>query len=76
MAEARDLDTFPKLLRRNAEVRGDRPAMREKDLGIWQTWTWREAQEEVRAFAMGLAGLGVGPGDKVLIVDPRSARDQ
>ena len=29
-------DTFPKLLLRNAAVFGDRPAMREKDLGIWQ----------------------------------------
>ena len=28
--------TFPKLLRRNATLRGDRPAMREKKFGIWQ----------------------------------------
>ena len=33
-------DTFPKLLIRNAHVYGARPAMRHKDLGIWQTWTW------------------------------------
>ena len=42
-AQARhSTDTFPKLLQEHARVRGDRPAMREKDLGIWQTWTWRE----------------------------------
>ena len=34
---ARDADTFPKLLIRNARSFGDRPAMRHKDLGIWQT---------------------------------------
>ena len=35
------LDTFPKLLAYHAQVRGARPAIREKDLGIWQTWTWK-----------------------------------
>ena len=39
-------DTFPKLLRHNAATRGARPAMREKDLGIWQSWTWSEVYEE------------------------------
>ena len=34
------LDTLPKLLLRNAAQYADRPAMRHKDLGIWQTWTW------------------------------------
>lgn len=68
MADASALDTFPKLMRHNAKVRGGRPAMREKSLGIWQTWTWSEAQEEVKAFAMGLRALGVERGDKVLIV--------
>ena len=33
------LDTFPKLLMHHAQVRAGRPAIREKDLGIWQTWT-------------------------------------
>lgn len=32
-----NLDTFPKLLMHHAKVRGERPAMREKGLGIWQT---------------------------------------
>jgi long-chain acyl-CoA synthetase len=53
------LDTFPKLLMRHARVRGDRPAIREKDLGIWQTWTWREFADEVRYLACGLAEAGL-----------------
>ena len=44
-------ETFPKLLLENVRVRGRRPAIREKDLGIWQTWTWEEVACEVRAFA-------------------------
>jgi hypothetical protein len=36
------LDTFPKLLMHHARSRGALPAIREKDLGIWQTWTWHE----------------------------------
>src|SRR5262245_40400654 len=53
-----DLDTFPKLLAHHAKVRPERPAMREKNLGIWQTWTWRELADEVRALAAGLAAQG------------------
>ena len=49
------LDTFPKLLMHHAAVRGARPAIREKDLGIWQTWTWREFADEARALACALA---------------------
>ena len=42
-------DTFPKLLLRNAAQFGSRPAFRHKDLGIWQTWTWTQVTEIVRA---------------------------
>ena len=67
-------DTFPKLLLRNAVKFADRPAMREKDLGIWQTWTWKQVHEEVRAFAVGLSGLGVKAGDKIAIVGDNRPR--
>ena len=66
--EAQVHDTFPKLLLRNARRRPDRPAMREKDHGIWQSWTWREVLDEVRALACGLAALGANRGDKVAII--------
>ncbi len=62
------LDTFPKLYARNAAIRGDRPAMRHKDRGIWQTWTWAQAWANVRALAHAYSALGVGPGDKIAIV--------
>jgi long-chain acyl-CoA synthetase len=61
-------DTFPKLLIRNAKLYGTRPAMRHKDLGIWQTWTWAQTLEIVRAYAVGLHKLGVKRGETVAIV--------
>jgi long-chain acyl-CoA synthetase len=62
------LDTLPKLLIHNAAAIGARPAMRHKDLGIWQTWTWARMLEEVRAFSIGLSELGLKRGDKFTIV--------
>jgi long-chain acyl-CoA synthetase len=62
------LDTLPKLLMHNAKVIGVRPAMRHKDLGIWNTWTWAQMLEEVRAFSVGLAELGLKRGDKFAII--------
>jgi long-chain acyl-CoA synthetase len=67
-------DTFPKLLIHNARVRGAHPAIREKDLGIWQTWTWAQVLEEVRAFAVGLAELGLKRGDKLAIIGANKPR--
>ena len=60
-------DTIPKLLARNAAVRGDRVSIREKAFGIWQSWTWAEVAEEVRLLACGLKTLGIEDGDKVII---------
>ena len=67
-------DTIPKLLLRNAQIRGARPAMREKDLGIWQTWTWAETLEEIRDLAMGLRALGLRRGDRIAIVGDNRPR--
>ncbi|MCP5082961.1 MAG: long-chain fatty acid--CoA ligase [Alphaproteobacteria bacterium] len=71
---ARAGDTFPKLLLRNATKFAGKPAMREKDLGIWQTWNWEDVLDEVRAFSVGLSELGIGPGDKVAIVGDNRPR--
>ena len=67
-------DTFPKLLLRNAKIFADRPAMREKDLGIWQSWTWADVLEEVRSFSVGLSKLGLKKGDRVAIVGDNRPR--
>ena len=62
-------DTFPKLLVRNAETFGDRKvAMREKEFGIWQEFTWKEYHDHVKYFSLGLVSLGLQAGDKVAII--------
>ncbi len=61
-------DTFPKILKRNAQIFGTRPAMREKDYGIWQSWTWAQVHDEVRAIAAGLSELGIKRGDRIAVV--------
>ena len=68
MDDGGSFDTFPKLLLRNAKRFGTRPAFRHKDLGIWQTWTWAQVAEIVRAYAAGLHRLGLQPGDKIAVV--------
>ena len=67
-------DTFPKLLIRNADIYATSPAIRHKDLGIWQTWTWAEVLEEVRAFSVGLSALGFKRGDKIAIIGKNKPR--
>ncbi len=68
------LDTFPRLLLHHARKRPDAPATREKDLGIWQTWTWRQVADEVRALACGLAAEGFGRGMHLAIVGDNRPR--
>ncbi|HEY5800439.1 MAG TPA: AMP-binding protein, partial [Burkholderiaceae bacterium] len=75
LAEANlTLQTFPELLLDHARVRPGRPAFREKDLGIWQTWTWRQAADEVRALACGLAATGFQRGMNLAIVGDNRPR--
>jgi long-chain acyl-CoA synthetase len=61
-------DTFPKLLDAAMARRAERPAFREKRLGIWQTWTWRAWRDDVHAIAAGLHGLGLRRGQTLAIV--------
>ena len=68
------LDTFPKLLMHHARARGDRPAIREKDLGIWQTWTWRDFADEVRSLACGLAAEGLERGAHFALIGANRPR--
>ena len=61
-------DTFPKLVRENARRIGGKVAIREKDFGIWQPYTWSRYFDEARLIAHGLASLGFARGDRVAIV--------
>ena len=70
----RSTDTFPRLLLQHAAVRPDHPAVREKDLGIWQTWTWSQVENEVRALACGLAELGFRRGENLAIIGDNRPR--
>jgi len=67
-------DTFAKLLRMHARVRGGRPAFRHKDFGIWQTWTWSQVYDETRALAQGLDAMGLRKGDRIAIVGANRPR--
>ena len=67
-------DTFPRLLQHHAQIRGGHPSIREKDLGIWQTWTWSQVLAEVRALACGLASQGLKRGDHIAIIGANRPR--
>jgi len=73
-AEMGSLDTFPRLLMHHARQRPNRPAMREKEYGIWQTYTWADVAERVRAIASGLAELGFKRGDRLAVVGDNRPR--
>jgi long-chain acyl-CoA synthetase len=66
--------TLPKLLRRNVVTMADRPAIREKSRGIWQTYTWAEYRHEVHDFALGLAAHGFRRGDKLAVIGDNRPR--
>jgi len=60
--------SIPALLARNAATFGDSPAYREKEFGIWQSWTWAQAAEEIRATALGFLSVGMERGDYVAVI--------
>jgi long-chain acyl-CoA synthetase len=66
--------TLPRYLLRNATEYAKRPAIREKDRGIWQTFTWREYHAHVRDIALGLAALGFTRGDKLSVIGDNRPR--
>lgn len=75
MAQAQTvLDTFPKYLALNARRFADRPAVRHKEYGIWQSWSWAQQLDEIRAFALGLRQLGLARGDKVAVIGANRPR--
>jgi len=69
-----NVDTFPMLLLQHARKQGNRTAIREKDLGIWQSWTWAQVADEVRALACGLAAHGFRRGMNLAIIGDNRPR--
>src|SRR5690606_15660791 len=66
--------TIVGLLAHNARRYPRRIALREKDYGIWQEYAWADVAEQVIQLAAGLAELGFGPGDALLVVGDNRPR--
>ena len=66
--DTKSMVSLPALLRKNAASFGSKAAFREKEFGIWQTWSWAKALDEAENFALGLIELGVEQGDFVAIL--------
>lgn len=68
MVELAEIDCFPKLLLRNYQEYPDKVAVRRKDFGIWNNYTWKDCYERVKYFSLGLISLGLQPGDKAATI--------
>ena len=74
MNQADSADTFPRLLAHHARTRPRATAIREKDLGIWQSWTWQQMQQEVSEIAAGLLQAGFKRGQHLAIIGENRPR--
>ena len=61
-------DTIIKLFWHRVQQLGDKVAMREKNFGIWESFTWTEYGKKAREVGMGLLALGLQRGDVCSIV--------
>ena len=62
------LNTFPKILRENSRQYPNDIAMREKEFGIWNEFTWQDYNNRVQWLSLGLIELGVVSGDAVALL--------
>ena len=60
--------TVMEILDATAAAHGDRPAMRVKRGGEWQTTTWNDYREAIRLVARGFIKIGLQPGQGVSII--------
>ncbi len=74
MNPAPSADTFPRLLAHHASTRPRATAIREKDLGIWQSWTWQQMHQEVSEIAAGLLQAGLKRGQHLAIIGENRPR--
>ena len=61
-------DTVPALFWNAVARRGPKVWLRQKDLGIWRSWTWQQTGEAVREIAGGLLALGFAPRETASIL--------
>lgn len=62
------LQSVPAYVRRNAKTLSDATAFREKQFGIWQSWTWSQVEHHVTDLALGLLQLGAREGDYIAVI--------
>ncbi len=60
--------SIPQLLRWRVKNSPKRPALKEKDFGIWNTYTWEDYYDYVRKTSLGLKAIGLGKGDTIAII--------
>ncbi len=60
--------TIPQLLRWRVQTTGDKIALREKDFGCWNSYTWNQYYSKVRSAGLGLRKIGFQKEDKIAII--------
>ncbi len=60
--------SIPQLLRWRVETTGEKVALREKDFGCWNCYTWNEYYDRVRNTGLGLRKIGFQKEDKIAII--------
>jgi long-chain acyl-CoA synthetase len=71
MKAARQLEYFDNLIQMfmtRALEKGDAPFLWAKREGAWRPTSWAEARRQVVALATSLKQIGLGPGDRVMLV--------
>jgi long-chain acyl-CoA synthetase len=56
-------ETVSTMFRIAAKERADKVWMRQKELGIWRSWSWTQTDTAMREIAHGLMSIGFAPGE-------------
>jgi long-chain acyl-CoA synthetase len=60
--------SIPQLLRWRVKATGNKVALREKDFGCWNSYTWNQYYDFVRNTGLGLLKIGFKKEDKIAII--------
>jgi long-chain acyl-CoA synthetase len=60
--------SIPQLLRWRVDKTGSKVALRQKDFGCWNSYTWEQYYDYVRKTGLGLLQTGFSKGDKIAII--------